>query len=41
MNIWKWPYENEIGQEELVKSEVLVLGCGLAGCYADNAAARH
>ena len=29
MNIWKWPYENEIGQEELVKSEVLVLGAVL------------
>ena len=41
MNIWKWPYENEIGQEELVKSEVLVLGGGLAGCYAAIAAARH
>ncbi len=37
----KWPYANEFGQEELVTSDVLVLGGGLAGCFAAIAAARH
>lgn len=37
----KWPYENEFGQEEIVTSEILVLGGGLAGCYAAIAAARR
>ncbi len=41
MNVYKWPYENEFGKEELVTSEVLVLGGGLAGCYAAIAAARR
>ena len=41
MNCLKWPYENEFGKEELVTSEVLVLGGGLAGCYAAIAAARR
>ena len=37
----KWPYANEFGQEETVTSDVLVLGGGLAGCFAAIAAARH
>lgn len=41
MNFYKWPYENEFGKEELVTSEILVLGGGLAGCYAAIAAARR
>lgn len=40
MNSYRWPYENEFGKEEIVTSEVLVLGGGLAGCYAAIAAAR-
>ena len=38
---YKWPYENEIGKEERVSCDVLVLGGGMAGCYAAIAAARH
>ena len=41
MNLYKWPYENEFDQEEIVQSDVLVLGGGLAGCYAAIAAARR
>ena len=37
---YKWPYENEAGVEETVKCDVLVLGGGLAGCFAAIAAAR-
>ncbi len=37
----KWPYANEFGQQEVVQSDVLVLGGGLAGCYAAIAAARR
>ena len=36
----KWPYPNEFGLTETVESEVLVLGGGLAGCFAAIAAAR-
>lgn len=36
----KWPYKNEMNEEELVTSDVLVLGGGMAGCYAAIAAAR-
>ncbi len=35
-----WPYENEVGQEETITSDVLVLGGGLSGCFAAIAAAR-
>ena len=31
---YQWPYENEYGQTEIVESDVLVLGGGLAGCFA-------
>lgn len=41
MDTHKWPYANEIGTMEQVESEVLVLGGGLAGCYAAIAAARR
>ena len=37
----KWPYENEIGVRENIQSDVLVLGGGMAGCYAAIAAARQ
>lgn len=33
-------YANEIGREEHLECDVLVLGGGLAGCYAAIAAAR-
>ncbi len=38
--LYRWPYENEFGKRETVTSDVLVLGGGLAGCYAAIAAAR-
>ena len=37
----KWPYKNEMNEEERVSSDVLVLGGGMAGCYAARAAARE
>lgn len=36
----KWPYANEAGQQETLCCDVLVLGGGLAGCFAAIAAAR-
>ncbi|MBQ8397506.1 MAG: FAD-dependent oxidoreductase [Clostridia bacterium] len=41
MKTIKWPYANEFGMEEVVDADVLVLGGGLAGCYAAIAAARR
>ena len=41
MSELKWPYAVEFGQEETVESDVLVLGGGLAGCFAAIAAARR
>lgn len=41
MSNYKWPYENEMLIEETVDCDVLVLGGGLAGCYAAIAAARR
>ncbi len=38
---YNWPYANEFGQQESIESDVLVLGGGLAGCYAAIAAARR
>ena len=40
-NIYDWPYENEFGLRETVESDLLVLGGGLAGCFAAIAAARR
>ena len=37
---YKWPYQNEMDQEETIDSDVLVLGGGLSGCFAAIAAAR-
>ena len=37
---YAWPYPDEFNQTETVESDVLVLGGGLAGCYAAIAAAR-
>lgn len=37
---YTWPYPNEVGQEEIIESDVLVLGGGLSGCFAAIAAAR-
>ena len=36
-----WPYANELGVEEHFECDVLVLGGGIAGCYAAIAAARQ
>ncbi|MGC2872292.1 FAD-dependent oxidoreductase [Ihubacter sp. rT4E-8] len=40
MKEYKWPYANEIGGVQTDEAEVLVLGGGLAGCFAAIAAAR-
>jgi succinate dehydrogenase/fumarate reductase flavoprotein subunit len=40
MNNTKWPYPLEWDKEEIVSSDVLVLGGGIAGCMAAIAAAR-
>lgn len=37
----RWPYPNEVDKEERVECDVLVLGGGMAGCYAAIAAARR
>lgn len=39
--IYEWPYPNEMDSEEVVDADVLVLGGGIAGCYAAIAAARR
>ncbi len=36
-----WPYPNELDQETVLTADVLVLGGGMAGCYAAIAAARR
>ena len=41
MNTYNWPYGNELGEREEAACDVLVLGGGLAGCYAAIAAARR
>ena len=41
MQTYKWPYENELDVTETRECDVLVLGGGLAGCYAAIAAARR
>ena len=38
---YTWPYANELGVEEYFECDVLVLGGGIAGCYAAIAAARQ
>ena len=38
---YNWPYPDEFGQTETVDSDILVLGGGLAGCFAAIAAARR
>ncbi len=40
-NVYDWPYANEFGVRETIESDVLVLGGGLAGCFAAIAAARE
>lgn len=40
MSDYQWPYANEFGRTDEITSDVLVLGGGLAGCYAAIAAAR-
>ena len=37
----RWPYPICYGQQEAVESEVLVLGGGIAGCWAAIAAAQR
>ena len=41
MQTYNWPYKNELGITETLSCDVLVLGGGLAGCYAAIAAARR
>ena len=41
MTEYVWPYPNEAGQTEEESCDVLVLGGGLAGCFAAIAAARR
>lgn len=41
METYNWPYGNELGEREEASCDVLVLGGGLAGCYAAIAAARR
>jgi len=41
MKEYEWPYSNELGECTDDSADVLVLGGGLAGCYAAIAAARH
>lgn len=38
---YEWPYENELNKTEELTADVLVLGGGLAGCFAAIAAARR
>lgn len=40
MSVYQWPYGNEIDKEELVQTDVVVLGGGLSGCFAAIAARR-
>ena len=40
MQEYIWPYANEMDREERLEADVLVLGGGMAGCYAAIAAAR-
>lgn len=40
MKAYKWPYENQIGEVQTDEADVLVLGGGLAGCFAAIAAAK-
>lgn len=41
MSEMKWPYPNEFGREERAICDVLVLGGGIAGCWAAISAARR
>jgi len=41
VSTYNWLYENKVGEEEEIKCDVLVLGGGLAGCYAAIAATRN
>ena len=36
-----WPYEIKFGEERIVETDVLVLGGGIAGCWAAISAARQ
>lgn len=38
---YSWPYANEMGETEELISDVLVLGGGLAGCFAAIGVARR
>ncbi len=40
-DIYEWPYPDEFGETETVEADVLVLGGGLAGCFAAIAAAQR
>ncbi|MCL1835106.1 MAG: FAD-dependent oxidoreductase [Oscillospiraceae bacterium] len=36
-----WPYQIQFGQEQLIETDVLVIGGGISGCWAAIAAARQ
>ena len=40
-DIYEWPYPDEFGETETVEADVLVLGGGLAGCFAAIAVAQR
>ena len=37
----EWHYPIRYGEESRISADVLVLGCGIAGCHAAISAARH
>lgn len=37
----QWPFNNELYQKETIKTDVVVLGGGISGCFAAIAAARQ
>ena len=41
MKEYRWPYANELNEKEYRKTDVLVLGGGVAGCFAAIAAAER
>lgn len=38
---FKWPYPIKWGEEQRVDTDILVLGGGIAGCWAAIAAAKN